>query len=396
VRGIPETIARDARFLKPVLVAEVALRGWTRDGLVRQGSFKGLRSDKPARAVVREKPMPTAKAVKRAGSQRAHSKKKPARQTAAKSGVSKAGAKARGATPKPGEPGSIEGVHVTHPDRVLFAEQAVTKRELIDYYLKVADLMLPHLVGRPLALVRCPKGASGECFFQKHASEGWPEEFQEVRIKEKSGSDKYLYITGKRGLIAAAQMSVLELHLWGSCVDDVEKPDRMVFDLDPAEGLDFARVREAAKELKDRLAAVGLKSFPMVTGGKGVHVVVPLQRRHTWEQHRDFAEAMARLMAHESPGRYVANMSKAKRRGKIFIDYLRNQRSSTAIAPYSTRARAGAYIALPVSWTTLARLTTAHPASVKDAARIVRAGNPWPGYFSLRQGLPHVGLSDNA
>jgi len=150
-------------------------------------------------------------------------------------------------------------------------------------------------------------------------------------------------------------LGVLELHLWGSRVDDVEKPDRMVFDLDPDEGLDFVHVKEAAKELKERLADVGLKSFPMVTGGKGVHVVVPLQRRHTWDQHREFSEAMARLMAEEKPDRYIANMSKAKRRGKIFIDYLRNQRSSTAIAPYSTRARAGAFVALPLTWEALAR-----------------------------------------
>jgi len=391
VEGIPREIMRDARFLKPVLVAEVALRGWTRDGLVRQGSFKGLRSDKPARAVVREKPMPTAKAVKRTGAQRTHTTKRAAKRPAHRA-VAKSGAKRRASTSDPADGSdAIGGVHITHPERVLFGALNITKQDLIDYYIKVADLMLPHIVGRPLALVRSPHGAGGERFFQKHASAGWPSQFAEISIKEKSGSDKYLYIENVQGLVAAAQMDVLELHLWGSRVDDVEKPDRMVFDLDPAEGLDFARVKEAAKELRDRLADLNLKSFAMVTGGKGVHVVVPLQRRHTWDQHREFAEALARLMAEEHPDRYVANMSKAKRRGKIFIDYLRNQRGSTAIAPYSTRARPDASVALPVSWPALARLSSARPASVKDAARIVRDGDPWPGYFSLRQGLPHLG-----
>ena len=272
----------------------------------------------------------------------------------------------------------------------MFAEQDVTKQELIDYYIKVADLMLPHVAGRPLALVRCPQGSGGECFFQKHASPGWPEQFEEIRIKEKSGSDKYLYVENASGLVAAAQMSVLELHLWGSQTKDVEHPDRMVFDLDPDEGLDFADVKDAAKTLKDRLADMDLKSFPMITGGKGIHIVVPLKPGHSWDQHRDFSEALARVMAEEEPGRFIANMSKAKRRGKIFVDYLRNQRGSTAIAPYSTRARARAFVALPMTWQALARAESAHPATVKDAAKIVRAGNPWPDYFKLRQSLPHV------
>jgi bifunctional non-homologous end joining protein LigD len=385
VRGIPETIARDAHFLKPVLVAEVALRGWTRDGLVRQSSFKGLRSDKPAHSVVREKPMQTAKAVKRTRAQRARSKRTTARRPAKKSG-----AKRRGAKPGPGgAPEIIEGVHVTHPDRVLFAAQGITKRQLIDYYRKVAGLMLPHIAGRPLALVRCPQGSSGQCFFQKHASPGWPEQFQEIHIREKSVAGKYLYITSKRGLVAAAQMDILELHLWGSHVDDVDLPDRMVFDLDPSPGLSFNKVKEAARDLKEYLARAGLHSFPMVTGGKGIHVLVPLQRRHRWQEQREFAEALARLMAEESPHRYVANMSKAKRRGKIFIDYLRNQRGATAIAPYSTRARGGASVALPMSWPALARAESAHAASVNDTVQIARALSAWPGYFSIRQGLPH-------
>jgi bifunctional non-homologous end joining protein LigD len=352
VPDVPPAIARQAKFLDPVLVAEIAFRGWTRDNLVRQGSFKGLRGDKPASQIIRERPMPKTEAVTVKSSKDAE---------------------------------EIGGVRVTHPDRVLFPSRGVTKRELIEHYRKVAKLMLPHVEGRPLALVRCPKGSEKQCFYQKHASEGWPEEFHRIRIREKSGNDEYMYIEDERGLIAAAQMSVLELHLWGSHVDTLEKPDRMVFDLDPDEGLPFSKVKEAAKELKERLKDAGLQSFPMATGGKGIHVVVPLAPKHSWDDHRNFAEAIVRLMAEDSPERYVANMSKAKRRGKIFIDYLRNQRGSTAIAPYSSRARAGAHYALPVSWQGLAKLKDARPAKIGQTKP---GADPWKGYFKLRQALP--------
>jgi bifunctional non-homologous end joining protein LigD len=353
VNDIPPAIARQARFLDPVLVAEIAFRGWTRDNLIRQGSFKGLRGDKSAREIVREKAMPKAAA---AG--------------------------------KSNDSDEIDGVRVTHPDRVLFPGDGVTKRNIAEYYLKVADLMLPHIVDRPLALVRCPRGSEQKCFFQKHASPGWPDLFKKVRIKEKSGTDDYLYIEDVAGLVAAAQMDILELHIWGAHVDKIEKPDRLVFDFDPGEGVAFERVKEAARELRERLRKLGLESFPMATGGKGIHVVVPLSRGHSWDQHRAFAEAMARLMAEDSPARYVANMSKAKRHGKIYVDFLRNQRGATAIAPYSTRARKGAYVAMPLSWNALSRLEDAHPASVRDAARLARAGDPWKGYAKLKQALP--------
>ncbi|MCC6948963.1 MAG: DNA ligase D [Bradyrhizobiaceae bacterium] len=352
VKGIPASIARQAKFVEPVLVAEIAFRGWTHDGLVRQGSFKGLRADKPARAIVRERPMPKAAAVNLESN---------------------------------GED-EIAGVHITNPDRVLYADQGITKRELIEHYLKVAKWMLPHVKDRPLALVRCPRGSGKECFFQKHASPGWPGAFRKIRIREKSGSDEYLYIEDESGLVAAAQMGVLELHLWGSRVDDVEKPDRLVFDLDPDEDIPFERVKGAARDMRKRLQRLGLKSFPMATGGKGIHVVVPLVRGHSWDDHRNFAEAVARLMAEEEPERFTAVMSKARRRGKIFVDYLRNQRGSTAIAPYSSRAKKGAAIALPLSWPQLARLKNAQPMRIGEFLRT--KSDPWAGYFSVRQRVP--------
>lgn len=383
----PPAIARRAHFIEPDLVAEIEFRGWTRDGLVRQGAFKGLRGDKPASEVVRERPM----AKRQAAASASKSRTTRAAKTRRKAVSRPAQSRARAASTSE-EAEEIEGVRVTHPDRVLFAAQEVTKRELIDHYLSIADAMLPHVANRPISLVRCPRGSGGECFFQKHASEGFPDMFRKVRITEKSGTGQYLYIEDERGLIAAVQMGALELHLWCCHVDDVEKPDRMIFDLDPDEGLDFVHVREAAKELRDRLKAFGLDSFPMATGGKGVHVVAPLTRGHSWDQHRAFAEAMARLMAQDSPDRYVATMSKAKRRGKIFVDYLRNQRGATAIAPFSTRARAGAFVAMPVTWAQLARLDSAHPVRVGEARRAIGGGDPWAGYFKLRQRLPELSL----
>jgi bifunctional non-homologous end joining protein LigD len=377
VPDVPPAIARHAHFLEPKLVAEIAFRGWTRDGLVRQGSFKGLRADKPAAEIVKETPVTTRKMAKAA---RKAAVKKSAKRVAM-----------RGSSSATGGAEEIGGVRVTHPDKVLFKAQDVTKRELIEHYLSVAEWMLPHIADRPISLVRCPSGSGGECFYQKHASEGFPEMFKAVRIREKSGTDDYLYITDRQGLVAAVQMGVLELHVWQCHVDDVEKPDRLVFDLDPDVGLDFIHVREAARHMRGLLEELGLKSFALVTGGKGVHVIAPLQRRHSWEEHRDFAEALARMMADQHPDRYVATMSKAKRRSRIFVDYLRNTRGATAICPFSTRARPGAYVAMPVSWEKLARLDNAHPVRVGEAARAMsRGGDPWPGYFKLRQGLPKL------
>jgi bifunctional non-homologous end joining protein LigD len=367
VDDVPPAIARRAKFVEPKLVAEIEFRGWTRDGLVRQGVFKGLREDKPASAIVREKPMPTKKAAKRATQTRKTSKVK-------SSGKSK-------------DEDVIEGVRVTHPEKVLFADQGITKRDLIEHYVRVADRMLPHIANRPISLVRCPDGEGGECFFQKHASKGFPEEFRAVAISESAGKRDYLYIEDLQGLVAAVQMGALELHLWGAHADEVEKPDRLVFDFDPDEDVAFGAVKNAAKDMHARLKKLGLQSFPMVTGGKGIHVVVPLARGHSWDQHRDFAEAIARVMAEEEPDRFVATMSKAKRKGKIFVDYLRNTRGATAIAPYSSRAKKGAPFAMPVSWPSLGKLKDAHPISVGEKPK----GDPWKGYAKVKQRLPKLG-----
>ena len=243
--GVPAAIARHAKFVEPKLVAQIAFRGWTRDGMVRQASFKGLRRDKPADEVVRERAMPKQKAVRGAEAKLKTSRKP-------QSATVKRPAKSNDA-------GEFGGVRVTHPDRELFAGEGVTKRDLIAHYLSIADAMLPHLVNRPTSILRCPDGTGGECFFQKHASAGFPDQFRSVRITEKSGTRQYLYIEDERGLVAAVQMGVLELHIWGCHVDAVEKPDRLVFDFDPDEGLPFAAVRDGAREMRDRLTELGLR-----------------------------------------------------------------------------------------------------------------------------------------
>ena len=282
----------------------------------------------------------------------------------------------------------IEGVRVTHPDRVLFATQGATKRDIIDYYLDLSDEILPHIADRPLSLVRCPKGRSEECFFQKHAGKGFPEALRKITVEERNGKAEYMYVRDRAGLVAAVQMGVLEFHIWGARRDRIERPDRLVFDLDPDDSLKFDSVREAARELNDRLTAIGLQAFPMITGGKGVHVVLPLERRHGWNEHREFSETIAQTMTADDPSRYVATASKAKRTGKIFIDFLRNDRGSTAIAPYSTRAREGAPVAFPVSWKMLGEIRSPNSVTIADAAKRIRRTDPWSDYFSVRQRLP--------
>ena len=375
---VPADVRRKARFVRPELVAEIAFRGFTDEGAVRQGSYKGLRKDKKPMEIVDEQPKDVDEVAK-AGA------KTIGRKTVAKPSVIVS-------VEKPTDHGAItiEGVKVTHPDKVIFPGQGITKRTLAEYFLAVADHILPHVKDRPISLVRCPDGADGDCFFQKHASPGFPKAFKPIRIKEKRGSDTYLYIEDVQGLIACVQMGVLELHLWGSHVATLEEPDRIVFDFDPDEGMDFAAVREAARDMRGRLSALGLTSFPMATGGKGIHVVVPLTPRYGWEEVKVFAEALARTMAADEPKKYLAVATKAKRTGRIFIDYLRNGRGATAIAPFSPRARKGAPVAWPVSWQALSRLKDARPATVESAAALLKRQktDPWDGYFDVDQVLP--------
>ena len=330
----PRAMVRGAQWVKPDLVAEIAFTEATPDGLLRHPSFLGLRGDKPAREVVLE-------------------------QTHVIADTS--------ATP---------AVKITNRDRVIDPDGHVTKGDLADYYATMSAIMLPWTGHRPISLVRCPQGRAKQCFFQKHDAGSFGEAVHRVAIEEKDGSSEdYLWVNDAAGLLTCVQMGTIEFHGWGSRVDALERPDRMIFDLDPDEGLDFGDTKKAAEFVRDQLGEIGLASFPLLSGGKGVHVVVPLMPGAEWPAVRDFAERFARALAQSHPDRFVATMSKAKRKGRIFIDYLRNGRGSTAIMPYSARARAGAPVAAPVTWSELRDLDTAANWHVGDAAELTARAN---------------------
>jgi bifunctional non-homologous end joining protein LigD len=277
----------------------------------------------------------------------------------------------------------VAGVRLTHPHKVLYPDQGLTKRELAQYLEGVAKHMLPFATKHPLSLVRCPEGINDKCFFQKHLSAGMPKSFKTVTIREKNGGKAdYLYVEDVAGIVAAAQIGALELHVWGAPNDNLEHPDRLVFDLDPDEGVSFAEVKAAAGDLRSVLGAAGLQSFAMITGGKGIHVIAPLDGRNGWDEVKSFAAGLARSFAERDPDRFIATASKAKRKGRIFIDWLRNERGATAILPYSPRARKGAPVAVPVGWSELSRLKTAAAFDTVSVLKRLKSArrDPWPGY----------------
>ena len=348
---VPKPIARTAKWVTPDLVAEIGYTELTPDGILRHPSFLGLREDKPAKSVKAEKPTPTAKATPLSD----------------EAGI--AAAKAA-------------GIKLTSPDRVIYPGQGVTKADLVAYYAAVAERMLPYVENRPLSLLRCPQGRAKYCFFQKHDTGGFHEALKSLMITEKDGSkEDYFYLDSLAGLIAGTQMNVLEWHLWGSRTKNVEKPERIIFDIDPDEGLGFADVRDAALTIRDALAEFDLESYPLVSGGKGVHVIAPLRASAEWPMVKAFCKGLAQRLAEDEPDRFVATMSKAKRKGKLFIDYLRNERGSTAIAPWSSRSREGAPAAVPVSWDELPKIKSANQFTLAMAAERAKQPDPWKDYF---------------
>ncbi|GGD07477.1 DNA ligase D [Aureimonas glaciei] len=382
---LPRPIARTSKYVKPELVAEIDFAELTSDGQIRHGVFKGLREDKRAKEVVDERPASAAAATKASRKSKGDTSDEtsgeaaePAKPVAERKRVSRADRK----------DAVVAGVKISHPERVVFDEGGVTKLALAEYYEAVAERMLVHGGNRPLSLVRCPDGPTKQCFFQKHDSGGFPATIRKVAIAEKDGGTAdYLFVDDAAGLVAAVQMNALEFHIWGAHADDVDKPDRVVFDLDPDESLTFADVKQAAFDMRDWLADLGLRTFPMITGGKGVHVVAPLDRRQDWPAVKAFARDVAERLAEAEPKRYVATMSKAKRTGRIFIDWLRNERGSTAIAPYSTRARDGAPVAVPVTWEELETLEAANLLRLDDVIARIREPDPWADYAGVRQSL---------
>jgi bifunctional non-homologous end joining protein LigD len=282
----------------------------------------------------------------------------------------------------------VAGVRLSNPDKVLYPGQGITKGRLADYYVAVADRMLPHVARRPVTMVRCPMGQETKCFYQRHAGSGVPEQLHEVTIP---GFDEpYLYIADVAGLVAMVQMGVLEMHPWGVTVDSPDRADRIVFDLDPAEGLGFDAVVAAAKEVRARLKALGLASFVKTTGGKGLHVVVPVEATAPWREVKSFAKGVSAEMAADAPDKYLTTAGKADRVGRIFIDYLRNDPTSTAVAPYSTRSRGGAPVATPLRWDELRPGLNPGVFTIHTVpGRIVRQrSDPWLEMVICRQKLP--------
>jgi bifunctional non-homologous end joining protein LigD len=279
-------------------------------------------------------------------------------------------------------------VRLTHPDKVLYPAEGLTKRDVAEYLLAASERMLPHLANRPVSLLRCPEGVGKPGFFQRHAGPGFPTAVRRLAAEGTGGKKvDYLCIPDLQGLLAAAQADVLEFHIWGVHADDMRRPDRIVFDLDPDPSLGFQTVRESAVDLRSTLEALGLASFPMLTGGKGVHVIVPIMRRYTWPTVKQFAKALAERYAEQVPDLYVATMRKAQRRGKIFIDHFRNQWAASAVVPYSPRAREGASVAWPVTWDTLTNAKSARAVSLKGAAQRLQEPDPWQNYRGLKQEL---------
>jgi len=342
VEAAPARSAAGVHWVEPRLVVEVAFTEWTRDGILRHPALVGMREDKSPREVRREDPM------------------------------------------------NVAGIVLTNADRVLYPEQGLTKHDLAAYYDAIAPLMLPHVGGRPLSLVRCPEGTAKACFFQKHWAKQLPEAVQTVDIREANGAKKpYTVVEDAAGLVSLVQHGVLEFHLWGASADNVEAPDRIVFDLDPAPEVPWKRVREGARALRQILEGLGLESWIKTTGGKGLHVVVPIARRSTWDDVSAFARALAYHMEAEQPARYLAKASKAARKGKVFVDWLRNTRGATWVAPWSTRARPNAPISVPIAWEELDGLKSGDQFRVSQLASLLskRRKNPWEGMLESRQRL---------
>ena len=379
-RSVPRPEQRGVKWVKPTLVAQVSFATWTADHLVRQAAFKGLREDKPAVQVRREDLVSS-------------QINKPVENTTKKSAVKRTqAATVAKVVAKNREKKSIEHppIRLTHPDKVLDAETGVTKQQLADYYWAVADAMLAEIARRPLSLVRCPEGFGTACFFQKHTSTSLPPGVETVEIPDKKTGkiEPYITLSTAEALTGLAQMGVLEIHPWGCHNDDLEHPDRIIFDLDPDEAISWRVLANSAEEVRRLLKQLSLESYLKSTGGKGLHVVVPIVARHDWTSVKGFAHSVALQLAKLQPDLYLTKMSKAARKGRIFIDYLRNDRGSTAVAAYSPRARVGAPVAVPMQWNELKQAERPSFAVSNFADWKIRLKtNVWKGLDTIQQSI---------
>ena len=359
---VPLEERKGAVWLEPRLVAQIAFTERTRDRRLRHPSFQGLREDKRAIDVRRDAPSnEEADVAQQKSSGKSKAKSDPV----------------------------FGGIKLTSPDKVFYPDVGVTKLDLATYYETIAAYILPYVVNRPISLVRCPEGCNKDCFFQRHAMKGMTDAIKQVAISGGESKEKYLYIENEAGLFGLAQIGVLEIHDWGVSLDHLYEPDRLVFDLDPDEGLELDVLKAAAIETREFLADLSLKSFLKSTGGKGLHVVAPIAPKLDWDQVKAFAKAVADTLVDVRPDRYTANPLKRTRKGKIFVDYLRNQRGGSAIVNYSTRTKPNASVACPLSWDELDGLKVASPYALKTLPLHIKAKkrDPWEGFFSIRQSI---------
>ncbi|MGQ0636329.1 MAG: DNA ligase D [Planctomycetaceae bacterium] len=376
--AVAQERSRDVHWVRPQLVAQVRYADWTDDGMLRHAVFEGLRDDADPHEIVRERPIASPGRAVSARSRRAPAKQVRQNDAPAANDVVPASVLAE-----------LADVRLTSPQKVLYPELGLTKLDLVQYYVEIADWILPHVVDRPLSLVRCPDGQHRACFFQKHAGPETPATVTRIPIEDDGKTEDHLYVRDLKGLISLVQIGVLEIHVWGSRVDRLERPDRLIFDLDPDEAVVFSRVIEAARRVRERLGDIGLTSFVKTTGGKGLHVVVPLERRQTWDELKRFSQRFAQALASDYPQAYTANMSKRARAGRIYIDYLRNGRGATAVAPYSTRAKPGASVATPIAWDELTSELRPDQYTVGNLAERLSQlkADPWADMHETRQAL---------
>jgi bifunctional non-homologous end joining protein LigD len=364
----PPRERRAAHWVEPKLVAEVSFTSWTHDGRLRHPVFVALRTDKPSAQIVREKPVEPEKVNL------------------------KLNGKKNGHRPPPKTGGDeLAGVKLTHPDKLLFPDEKISKQNVADYYQVVQEWMLPHVVDRPLALLRCPNGLAGKCFFQRNWSETLPAAVDKVNVGEGSKKEQHVTIHDLAGVISLVQISVLEIHTWNCTDEDVEHPDQLIFDLDPGPDVPWKRIVEGARKLNRMLTSLKLPTFLKTTGGKGVHVTIPIEPNIDWESGKSFCKTIANALVGETDW-FVANMRKDLRGGKIYIDYNRNGHFATAVAPYSTRGRAGAGVSMPITWDELGKLKSAGQFTVANAAKYVakRKKDPWADFEQSRVDLRKI------
>jgi bifunctional non-homologous end joining protein LigD len=383
--------ARGVHWVTPDVVAEVAFAGWTADDRLRQPVFKGLREDKAAGAVLRETPAGRDGGSRLGGDGGSGGSRGSRPGGGSRGSRPGGGSRARGSASGAAGDGEAEvrGVRISHPDRPVFAEAGLTKLDVVRYYDAVAELMVPYLARRPLTVIRCPNGVSADCFFQKHATPSVPRSVARVSVKGAGGETTvYPVVDTPEMLLAMVQNGVVEFHVWGSQSAAIERPDVLVFDLDPAPDVPWPRVREAARALRAELARRDLRSFVKTSGGKGLHVVVPVRPGPGWPRAAAWAREVVEALVEREPHKYTATMAKAQRGGKVFIDHFRNGRGATAAAPYSLRARPGAPVAVPIGWDGLTRTRGGADWTLERVLRRVRARqpDPWAGFWQTGAG----------